>query len=163
MKKELIAIASAIVLGLAGAAWAAPTPGAPARQAMSKDAYEAGQARIEAQYRTDEKTCKRARGHARDLCEAQARGKEKAAAARLAALYRPGPEATQEAKFAVAEANYDVAKVICDARKGKAKSRCVDQAKAAREAAQRQARVEKVDATGGIFGKDGDADKGRKS
>lgn len=161
MKKELIAIA--LVLGLAGTAWAAPAAGAPPRPAMSKAAYEAGQATIKAQYKADQQTCKRATGHARDLCQAQARGKEKAAAARLDALYRPGPEATQEAKFAVAEANYDVAKVLCDARKGKAKSRCVDQAKAARAAAQRQARVEKVDATGGIYGRHGDADKGGKS
>ncbi|NNU42115.1 hypothetical protein [Ramlibacter montanisoli] len=54
--------------------------------------------------------------------------------------------------MATAEAHYEVARARCDLLKGKAEKRCEKDAKAAREAAIRQARVEKVDATGGIFG-----------
>jgi hypothetical protein len=44
-----------------------------------------------------------------------------------------------------------VAKAKCDALKGKAEDRCMKEAKAAREAAIRQAKVEKVQETGGPF------------
>ena len=53
----------------------------------------------------------------------------------------------------MADANYGVAREKCEAREGRRQDRCVDEAKAAREAANRQARVEKVDSTGGVFGR----------
>ena len=43
-------------------------------------------------------------------------------------------------------------KDVCEAQKRRARSNCVKEAKAAREAAIRHARVEKVDSTGGVFG-----------
>jgi hypothetical protein len=163
MKKQVIGLALALGLGTAG--WAANPAAAPANPPaapMSKAAYKAAKAKIEAQRKADDKACKRLKDHARDLCGAKAEGREKSELARLQARYEPSPEATQDAKFAVAEANHDVAKVECAVRKGKAKDRCLDAAKAAREAAERQARVEKVDSTGGIFGRDGE-DKPAKS
>jgi hypothetical protein len=150
MKLKLIGMAAALCLAAAGGAQAEVKGG------MSKAAYETALKRIEAQAEADERLCKRAKGHAKALCEAQAEGKEKAGKAKLQARYKPSPEAVQEAKFAVAEANYEVEKVRCEPLKGQRKDRCVAQAKAGREAAERQARVEKVDSTGGIFGKDDD-------
>lgn len=157
MKKQVIGLA--LALGLATAGWAAnpaAAPSAPPAAPMSKAGYKAAKAKIEAQRKADDQACKRLKGHARELCEAQAKGREKSELARLEARYEPSPEAIQDAKFAVAEANHEVAKVECKVRKGKAKDRCLDAAKAAREAAERQARVEKVDSTGGIFGRDGE-------
>lgn len=158
MKKQATLVA--LLLGLGTACWAANPAAAPARSAaaqpMTKAAYESARDRIEAQRKADDKACKRLKGHARDLCRVQAKGREKAERAQLEARYEPSPEATQEAKFAVAEANYEVEKVRCEARKDRARDRCLKAAKAGREAAERQARVEKVDSTGGIFGKDGD-------
>lgn len=131
-------------------------PGNPAlRKAatpMTKQQYEAAKARIEAQYKADGKLCRSLAGDRRDVCDAQARGREKAERAQLEARYRPDPEKRLQAKIATAEANYQVAKEKCDALGGKAEDRCERQAKAAKEAAVRQARVEKVEATGGIFG-----------
>jgi hypothetical protein len=51
----------------------------------------------------------------------------------------------------IAQANYDVAKAKCSALQDKARDRCGQQAKLAREAAIRQAKVEKVQETGGMF------------
>jgi hypothetical protein len=95
--------------------------------------------------------CRRLKGDAREVCQVQARGHLKAEQARLEARYQRTPEAVEEAKIATAEANYEVARKKCKAARGDARDRCVEAAKAAREAAVRQARVEKVDATGGIF------------
>jgi hypothetical protein len=149
MKKEFTVLAVALCLGSAGTAWSAT-----ARGGMSKDAYEAAKGRIETQYKADRKLCSRTRGDARDVCEAQAKGREKSLLAKLQAQYRPSPDASEKAKETTAEANFNVAREKCEALKGAAEDKCLDQAKAAREAAVRQARVEKVDSTGGVFGKD---------
>jgi hypothetical protein len=128
-----------------------PAIGKPAPP-MGKQQYEAAKARIAAQLKADMKLCAALKGDKREVCDAQAEGREKAEKAQLEARYKPSPENSLEAKVATAEANYDVAKAKCDLLKGKAEKRCEKEAKAAKEAAIRQARVEKVEATGGIFG-----------
>lgn len=120
---------------------------------LTPQAYEAAKKRIEAQYRADRRTCGRLKGAPRDICDAQAEGRKDSATARLEARYRRTPDAVEQAKIVTAEANYKVARQKCEALKGRAEDRCIDQAKAAREAAIRQARVEKVESTGGVFGR----------
>lgn len=112
---------------------------------LGKDAFRAAQDRIEAQAQAQQKACGRFQGNARDICEAQAKGREKVAKAQLKAQYRPSPEAEKLAKVTRAEADYDVAKLRCAALKDPARDRCIDQAKDAREAAIRLAKVEKVE------------------
>ena len=123
----------------------------------TKAAYEAAKAAIGRQFDVDKKACDRLRGNAGDVCHAQAKGKQKADLALLEARYKPTPDSVEAAKFATADANFEVDKVKCEARKGKARSRCIGEAKAGREAARRQARVEKVEATGGSSGGGGAA------
>ncbi|HEX7889681.1 MAG TPA: hypothetical protein VF522_10005 [Ramlibacter sp.] len=122
---------------------------------LTQAAFDAAKAAIDRQLDVDKKACDRLRGNAADVCHAQAQGKQKADRALLEARYKPGPDAAEAAKFATADANFEVEKVKCEARKGKARSRCVAEAKAGREAARRQARVEKVESTGGIYGEGG--------
>jgi hypothetical protein len=141
-------IAAAGALALAGSTWAAASK-APAP--MDEATYEAARARIAADARAQRRACSRWQGHARDLCRAQARGRETTARAELQARYQPGPEAHQALKNARAEARYALARVRCDELKGKAEDRCREEAKGALEAALRQAKVEKVEQTGGIF------------
>lgn len=154
-------IRTLIALGIAAAGTGASAANkalevpAAAKAPLTQPAYEAAQKAIDRQYDADRKACDRLRGHAEDVCQAQAKGKHKAGHASLDARYKPSPDAVEAAKFATADANFEVDKVKCEARKGKAKGRCVDQAKAAREAARRQARVEKVESTGGIYGEGG--------
>lgn len=139
MKTWLAASALAFGLGAAGWGWAA-TP------ALSKQGYKAAQQRIEAQEKIQRQACARLKGNALDLCRAQATAAAKSAKAELEARYKPGPDAEREAKETVADAEYDVARVRCNATKGKAKDACVAKAKGKREAAKRLAMVEKVDA-----------------
>lgn len=160
MNKHLIHAALVLCCATAGTAWSAAgnkALEAPAanKGPITKQQYEAGQKAIEAQLDTDQKACERLKGDAQDVCEAQAKGRHKAEKAKLEARYKPSPDTVEEARLAVADANFEVAKEKCGAMKGTPKSRCMKEAKAAREAARRHARVEKVDSTGGIFGEGG--------
>jgi len=145
MKLQFAALLACMALGAsAGAA-----PGKP--QPMGKGAYESEKARIVAQAKRDRKACDAFHGRREDICEAEAGGRADALLAELAARYQPTPEAWLKAKNVTAEANYRVSKLKCGALDGRAESRCIREAKAAREAAVRQAKVEKVQETGGPF------------
>lgn len=154
MTRHFLSGAVAALCFAAAGVLAAPGNPALAKAAapMTKQQYEAAKARIAAQLDADRKLCVALQGDKQEVCETQAEGREKAEKARLEARYQRTPEAALEAKLATAEANYEVARAKCDLLKGKAEKRCEKEAKAARQAAVRQARVEKVDATGGIFG-----------
>jgi len=134
-------------MALGATAWGAP--GKP--QPMGKAAYEAEKARITAQSRQDLQACDALKGRREDICEAEARGRANALQAELEARYKPSPEAWLKAKNVTAAANYRVARLKCGALDGRAEDRCIRDAKAAREAAERQAKVEKVQETGGPF------------
>lgn len=139
----------------AGGACAAGNPAAANKAVvLGKQQYETEKQRIDAQLRADRRYCDglQVARPWREVCEVQARGKAESLKAELEARYQRTPEASLQAKTTKANANFDVARAKCRTQKGKAKDRCVDQARAAREAAIRQARVEKVDETGGIFG-----------
>ena len=150
MKWTLNALALLSGLALAGPGFAAGKPAAKP-QPMTKQVFQAEKAKIEAEAKADRKLCDRLDGHRKDVCRAEAEGRAEALQAELEARYEPSPEATQQAKNVTAEANYAVAKVKCKALKGKAEDRCMKEAKLAREAAIRQAKVEKVRETGGPF------------
>lgn len=148
MQRKTESLVLVLGLALAGAAGATmPKAQAP----LTKQAYEAQKAQLDAQYKADGKLCDPLKGHAEKVCEAEAKGRHEALRAELEARYKPSPEANQKAKNVTAEANFDVAKAKCDAFQDAAKDRCIKDAKAAREAAIRQAKVEKVQETGGAF------------
>jgi hypothetical protein len=149
MTRSFICLAVASCL----AAVAHATPQAPhtARAPMTQAAYAGEKQKIAADFQADRKTCAGVKASVRDVCDAQAKGKQDAALAELEARYQPSAERELKAKTVTADANYAVAKAKCAALEGKAKDRCGTQAKLAREAAIRQAKVEKVQETGGIF------------
>jgi hypothetical protein len=149
MTRSFISLAAASCLAFG--AHAAPQAPHAARAPMTQAAYTAGKQKIAADFQADRKTCAGVKGGVHDVCEAQAKGKRDAALAELEARYKPSAELALKAKTVTAEANYDVAKAKCAALEGKARDRCGKQAKLAREAAIRQAKVEKVQETGGIF------------
>lgn len=153
---QLIRIIVALGLAVGGAGAFAKNKAlelpAAEKAPLTAASYEAAKTTIDRKFEVDQKACERLRGNAQDVCNAQAQGKQKSERALLDARYKPSPDSVESAKFATADANYEVDKAKCGARKGKAKSRCIADAKAGREAARRQARVEKVEATGGIYG-----------
>lgn len=118
---------------------------------MGKDAYQAAGRQLAAVVKADHAACQRVKpGDARELCELQAKGREEVARARLQAQYQPGPEAERRAKDAQADADYALAKKKCALGKTAAKDACLQQAKAQREAAERLAVVEKVEAVNAL-------------
>ena len=129
-----LTVAGALALAACGAAVGA----------MGITDFKAMQQGIEAQARAAERACGKLGGTARALCETQAEGHAKVAKAQLEARRAPGPEADRRVKQAQAEADYELARVHCDAGRGRARKSCIAQAKAARVAAERLAMVEKV-------------------
>jgi hypothetical protein len=100
-------------------------------QNMSKDEYKAAEKRIAAEYKLDKANCGSLAGNAKDICKAEAKGKNKVAEAELEAQYKPSKKATYEVSVTKAKANYAVANEKCDDKAGNDKDVCVKEAKAA--------------------------------
>ena len=97
---------------------------------MSHAEYAAKKDQISAEFKADKAACDKLEGNNKDVCVEKAKGKEKVAKAELEFNYT-GKEA-DSAKIAIAkaDANYDVAKEMCDDKKGNDKDLCVKDAKA---------------------------------
>lgn len=150
MKMKLHSFALLACLAVAGPGFAAGKPAAKP-QPMTAQQYQAQKARIDAEARADLKLCDGLKGDRKDVCEVESRGRADALKAELEARYKPSPQANQKAKNVTAEANFAVAKAKCKSVKDKTRDQCMTQARLAREAALRQAKVEKVQETGGAF------------
>ena len=99
-------------------------------QSLSKSDYEAGKDKIAAEYKSAKASCASLSGNANDICEAEAKGKEKVAKAELEARYEPTAKNRYKAVVAKAEADYAVANEKCDDKAGNDKDICVKEAKA---------------------------------
>ena len=149
MSRLLIALFVAAGLGLAGCAaqTSAPTtaarPVAPAAP-ISKDAYDTAVRNAEAQNKVDKDACASRSGNAKDICLAEANGKEKVAKANAEAAYKVTPKAREDARVARAEVTHAVAKEKCDDLSGNAKDVCVKEADAALVKAKADAKVDRV-------------------
>ncbi|NRF70323.1 hypothetical protein HLB44_25265 [Aquincola sp. S2] len=127
----------------------APSPSAtttaPSTMKLTKEQAKAEHDRIEEAYKTDKKACDALKDNAKDVCQAEAKAKEKVAKADL--KYRESGDQKHAVKLAEvkAETEYDVAKEKCEDLKGAAQSDCKKQAKdvekAARDAAKKSAKT----------------------
>ena len=111
-------------------------------QAVSKEDYQNGKDKIAAEYKSDKTSCSSLSANAKDICLAQALGKEKVAIADLEASYKPTVKNHYDARVAKAEAQYSVAKERCDDLAGNAKDVCVKEAQAAETAAKADAKAQ---------------------
>jgi hypothetical protein len=132
MKYTMIAIVAATGLAFSSAATA---------QALSKDQYKSGKAGIAAEYKAAKAACAPLSGNGKDVCTAEARGKEKVAKAELLAKYQPSEEASYKVRVAKADADQSVARGKCHEKAGNDKDMCVRQVEAAAVAAKAQARA----------------------
>lgn len=123
MHKNLIILAFAGSAFLAGAAFAA--------DGMSRDAYKAEKDKIEETAKSEKKACAPMKANAKDICEAEAKAKEKIAKAELDAKNKPGAKADEKARLMSAEGSYEVAKEKCEDQKGKEMADCKTAAKTA--------------------------------
>jgi len=130
-------------------------------QGLSKNDYKAGKDKITAEYKLAKTGCASLSGNPKDICMAEAKGKEKVAKAELEASYKPTLENTYQARVAKAEADYAVAKEKCDDLAGNAKDVCVKEAKAAEATAKADAKsqLKTVDAKATADEKSSDARK----
>src|SRR5437773_1980412 len=130
MSKLMIALFVAAGLGYAGVASAAQTYApnttvASASASMTKESYTQAKRDADAQYKTDKERCSSMSGNAKDICIAEAKGKEEIAKAEAAAAYENTPKAREKARVAHAEAAYKVSKEKCDDLTGNQKDVCV--------------------------------------
>ncbi|RYF32835.1 MAG: hypothetical protein EOO21_06410, partial [Comamonadaceae bacterium] len=113
---------------------------------LPQDQLKAARASIEAQHKAARKACGPLKGDREEICLLEAKGKAQVARARLDASQDPTPESEQAAKEVEADADYALAKAKCGASADKARKACIAKARSTREAAVRQAKVEKVQA-----------------
>ena len=166
MSKLLIALFVTAGLGLAGCATqrdapvAAARPMAPAAP-ITKDTYDTAVKNAEMQAKIDKDACSSRSGNAKDICLAEANGKEKVAKADAEAAYKSTPKAREDARVTRAEATHNVAKEKCDELAGNPKDVCVKEADAALVKAKADAKVDRVaaDARQDAATKQADANK----
>lgn len=112
--------------------------------ALTPAEHQAAKDQISADYKAAKAHCSTLKSNARDVCEKEARGHEKVAAAELD--YRA--DASERNRFKVAklkaDAAYEVAREKCDDLSGNAKDVCVKDAKAAHVKALEAAKVADV-------------------
>ena len=100
---------------------------------MSKDDYKAAKDKISADYKAARELCKPMKDNAQDVCEKEAKAKEKIAMAELD-FNRSGKD-TDRVKVAQVKADqdYEVAKEKCEDLQGEAVVACKKEAKAAQD------------------------------
>jgi hypothetical protein len=111
-------------------------------QPVSSSDFSASKTRIKAEYKADKKACASLTSNAKDICVAQAKGKEGVALAELDNSYKPTLKTQYKVRIAKAEAIYEVAKQQCDDLAGNPKDVCIKEAKAAQTAAKADANVQ---------------------
>jgi len=97
---------------------------------LSQSDYAAAKSRIADEYKADKNNCASSAGNIRDICQAQAKSKDKVALAELE-FSHTGKRSDQDKVVSVkADMAYEVAKEQCDDKAGNDKSVCVKEAKA---------------------------------
>ena len=110
---------------------------------MSGADYSHAKDRIGAELKTDKAACAGFSGNQKDVCELQAKGKEKVARAELE-MNRSGKDADARKLAEVkADTAYAVAKEMCDDKAGNAKDVCRSEAKAVHVKAMAEAKMSK--------------------
>ncbi len=116
---------------LAAAACAALMSLAPLQAAqINKADYQAGKAKIEADFKADKAACAPLEANAKDVCREEAKAKHKNARAALEYGYTAKPADEKKMMATKIDTAYDVAKEKCDDQSGNAKDVCVKEAKA---------------------------------
>jgi hypothetical protein len=113
--------------------------GVVAAQIMSKSDYKSRRDGIAADYRSARANCGALSGNAKDVCMAEAKGKDGVARAELELEYKPSPKTHYYLSIARANADYAVAKEKCDDRAGNDRKVCLENAKAERSRARAEA------------------------
>jgi hypothetical protein len=109
-------------------------------QAMNKAEYDAAKDRIEMNHKNAKKSCDTLKDNAKDVCQVEAKGKEKVEKAELENQYKATAGNARKLEEAKADTTYDLAKEKCEDQAGDAQKVCKADAKAAHERAINTAR-----------------------
>ena len=146
MSRLLIALF--VTAGLSVAGVSAAQTYAPrttlATASMTKDGYAQAKKDADAQYKIDKNACSSLSGNAKDICIAEAKGKDDIAKAEAAAAYENTPKTREATRVAYAQANYNVSMEKCDDLAGNRKDVCVKEAKAELVKGKADAKVDRV-------------------
>ena len=144
MSKLMIMLLVSAGLAVAGCAAQRSAADDSLSTPISKDTYDAAVKNAENQYKADKDACASRSGNAKDMCLAEASGREKTAKANAEARYKNTPKAREDARVARAEAAHSADKERCDELSGNAKDVCLKEANARLVRAKADAKVEEV-------------------
>lgn len=108
-----------------------------------KTEYNAAKDRIAAEYKSDKAACDSFSGNKKDVCQEKAKGKEKIALAETEYNYTGKQSDANKVAVAKADADYAVAKEMCDDKGGKDKDLCQTEAKSTHTKALADAKMNK--------------------
>lgn len=108
---------------------------------MSADEYKRAKDAVEADAKTAKANCKTMKDNAKDICEAEAKGKEKLAKKELDYKKNPNEKNREDVEKMKAEVAYEVAKEKCEDMKGAEQSACKKSAKADKDKAVAEAKA----------------------
>ena len=154
IRASAIAVATGLCLGLSAGAGALT---------MSKEQYKSGKDGIAAQFKAEKEACGSLAGNAKDICLAEAGGRERVSKAELEANFKPSEKASYNVRIAIAKADYDIARERCDDSAGNVKDVCVKEAKAAEVAAQGKAKARMTTANANSAANEKGADARREA
>ncbi len=97
---------------------------------VSKADYQTGKTRISADYKADKAACSSMKANAKDICQEEAKAKEKVARAELEYGYTGKPGDMTKVREVKAKTAYAIAKEKCDDKTGNDKDVCRKEAKA---------------------------------
>ena len=153
-KHTLTAISAAIALTISASAM-----GGAASDAQHKTAQTSISARLNA----DQAACKSMAGNARDVCMAEANGRESVATAELEATRGNSEQHRQDLRIAEANAAFAIANEKCDVLAGNAQDVCRKEAKSAAVAAKSDADRVKTTAAANSIASDASSEAGKKA
>jgi len=124
MKKSMnIFLAGFASLSVMGHAYAASSE--------AEDAYRTTKNSASESYKVAREKCNQMSGNPKDLCIEEAKAAEVRSKADAEAKYKNTPKAYTDARIAIADADFSVAKERCNAKAGDAKKLCLEEARAA--------------------------------
>ena len=146
MSKLMIALFVTAGLSFAGSGTAQTYAPKASAAPLSKEGYVLAKTNADAQFKVDRDACSSLSGNAKDICIAQAKGKDNVAKADAEAAYENTPKNRENARVVAAQANYAVAVEKCDDLAGNPKDVCVKEANAELVKGKADAKVDRVSA-----------------
>ena len=146
------ALSGAFLLGAATLVPAQTTPSTAAKAVtpdrmenkatgISSDEYKREKDRVEADAKAAKANCKTMKDNAKDICEAEAKGKEKLAKKELDYRKNPNDKNRADVEKMKAEVAYEVAKEKCEDQKGAEAATCKKNAKSDKDKAMADAKA----------------------